>query len=92
MTTKDNRSLASAGDFDRVMPGDLQPENQGRLVVHVSGWAKGMKFVWMGCVDGLHLLQTPKTRKLYGTRNPLLHLRTPTRFKNRITVRLKDLF
>lgn len=83
---------ASATDFERVQDSELRAVNQGRLYVHVAGWNKGMKFIWMGTVNGLHYLMTPKTKRFYSTANPLLHLRVKKIAGARARIKLEDLF
>jgi hypothetical protein len=87
-----SKAIASAPNFDLVGAEELNERNQGRLMVHVSGWNKGMKFIWMGTVSGQHILRTPKGGIYYRTYNPLLHLRSHTIKTTKTVIRLKDLF
>lgn len=39
--------------------------------VHVDGWKIGCVFVLISTNEGVHVLQMPKTKKVYTTRNKL---------------------
>lgn len=85
------QGIASAPDFEPVSAQDMTEANMGCLMVHVSGWNKGMKFIWMGTINGWHTLRTPKGGVYYRTRNVLLHLRHRTIRPHKVRIKLEDL-
>ncbi len=51
--------------------------------VHVAGWNRGATFLYKCTQNGTHFLVTPKTGKLYTTRNRLLFThRNAERYKH----------
>jgi hypothetical protein len=47
-----------------------------RSMVHVDGWPSGCCFLYKGTdAEGVHTLITPKTRKIYTTKNNLTYIK-----------------
>lgn len=47
---------------------------RGRLV-HVEGWHHGRQFIYLRSGNGMHVLRTPKTKRIVQTTNALCYTR-----------------
>ena len=51
------------------------PRNWLGYSVHVDGWSHACVFKLRAYANGVATLETPKTKKIYFTKNPLYHVR-----------------